>query len=181
MFLLVYVHVSICMYVFLSIYVFMCIMYVGVLHTCTWMHMDDRSIWCVSLLLFTLYFSGRVSTEPGAHQFSKPSWPVQTRVSSFYTSTAGITGACHHTQLSHGCSDLRSSSVLGKHFIPWSHFLRRDAFLCVQRKRCSESVKSGQFGNHALLAHCCLCTMLSRSNSLQEHLITRHPYWLCAQ
>lgn len=151
------------------------------LHTCTCMHMDARSIWCVSLLLFTLYFSGRVSIEPGAHQFSKPSWPVWTRVSSFYTSTAGITGARHHTQLLHGCSELRSSCLLGKHFSPWSRILSGDALLCVQRKRCSESVKLGQFGNYTLLAHCCLCTTLSGSNSLQECLITRHPYWLCAQ
>lgn len=131
------------------------------LHTCTWMHMDDGSIQCVSLLLFTVYFSGRVSTEPGAHQFSKPSWLARTRVSSFYTSTAGITGACHHTQLSHGCSELRSLCVLGKHFSSWSCFLSGDALLCVQRKRCSESVKSGQFANYALLAHCCLCVRCS--------------------
>lgn len=101
--------------------------------------MDDRSIWCVSLLLFTLYFSGRVSTEPGAHQFSKPSWPVQTRVSSFYTSTAGITGACHHTQLSHGCSELRFSSVLGKHFTPEAIFLVQMLFF-VCRGRGAQSL-----------------------------------------
>lgn len=43
--------------------------------------------------------------------------------SPLYTSTARITGARHHTQLSHGCSEPRSSCVLESTLAPEAVFL----------------------------------------------------------